>query len=66
IAILIASPIAWYIMHKWMQDYSYQIGIQWWVFLLTAVVAITITVITIGWQSIKAALANPVNSLRDE
>lgn len=66
IAILIASPIAWFIMHKWMEDYSYQVGVQWWVFLLTAGVAITITVITIGWQAVKAARANPVNSLRDE
>lgn len=66
VAILIASPIAWYIMHKWMEDYSYQIGVQWWVFLLTAAVAILITIITIGGQAIKAALANPVKSLRDE
>lgn len=66
VAILIASPIAWYIMHKWMEDYSYQIGVQWWVFLLTAAVAILITIITIGGQAIKAALANPIQSLRDE
>lgn len=66
ISILIATPIAWYVMHKWMEDYSYQIGVQWWVFLLTAAGAILITFLTISWQAIKAARINPVKSLRDE
>jgi ABC-type antimicrobial peptide transport system permease subunit len=66
IAFLIASPIAWYIMNQWMKDYSYNSGISWWVFALTGVFATLITLLTIGWQTVKAALTNPVKSLRNE
>ena len=66
ISVCIASPIAWYIMHKWLQDFAYRIQIQWWVFVLTAGIALLIAFITIGLQSVRAALANPVKSLRSE
>ena len=66
IALLIASPIAWYFMQKWLQDYAYRIDIGWWVFALTGIVALSIAMVTIGYQAIKAAWANPVRSLRNE
>jgi ABC-type antimicrobial peptide transport system permease subunit len=66
IGFVIASPIAWYFMDKWLQDYVYRAGISWWMFLLGGVSAIVIALITVSFQAIKAALANPVKSLRTE
>ena len=66
IAIAIASPIAWWAMHKWLQDFAYRIDIQWWVFALAGVIALLIALLTVSFQAIKAALANPVKSLRTE
>jgi putative ABC transport system permease protein len=66
IAFVIAAPIAWYIMNKWLQDFEYRITITWWVFALAALAAIAITLITVSIQAIKAALANPVKTLRSE
>jgi len=66
IAFLIASPIAWYAMHQWLQDYPYRVGIHWWVFLLAGAVSVSISLITVSFQSVKAAVANPVKNLRSE
>jgi ABC-type antimicrobial peptide transport system permease subunit len=66
ISLLIASPIAYYFMHSWLQNYQYRSAIDWWIFVVTAVGALLITVLTVSYQSIKAALANPVKSLRSE
>ena len=66
IAIVIASPLAWYAMNKWLQGFAYQIKISWWMFLIAAVSALLITLITVGFQAMKVAIANPVNSLRTE
>ncbi len=66
ISMLIAGPIAYYFMHKWLQGYDYRTGISWWIFALTASGAILITVATVSYQSIKAALTNPVKSLKME
>ncbi len=66
IAIVIASPIAWWAMNKWLQSFAYKINIGWMVFAITTLVAILIALITISFQAIKAAIANPVNSLRSE
>ena len=66
IAVLIASPIAWYVMNKWLQNFAYQTPIGWWVFALTAMVAVIISFATISFQAVKAALSNPVKSLRTE
>jgi putative ABC transport system permease protein len=66
ISILIASPLAWYFMYKWLQDFAYKINISWWVFALAGTMAIVIAFITISFQAIKAAVANPVKSLRSE
>lgn len=66
IAIAIASPIAWYVMHEWLKDFAYRINISWWVFVLTGISTLLLAFVTISFQSIKAALANPVKSLRTE
>jgi putative ABC transport system permease protein len=66
IAFLIASPIAWFMMNKWLQDYAYRTNISWWIFVLAAALAITITLITVSYRAIRAAFVNPVNSLRSE
>jgi putative ABC transport system permease protein len=66
IAIVIATPIAWYVMDKWLQDFAYRTSLSWWVFLLAGVIAVVIAFITISFQAIKAAIANPVKSLRTE
>lgn len=66
IAVLIASPLAWLVMNKWLQSFAYRIHISWSVFLITTLTALLIALITISFQAIKAALANPVESLRSE
>jgi putative ABC transport system permease protein len=66
IAIVIASPLAWWAMNKWLQDFAYKTTITWEIFAITAGIAICIAVLTISFQAIKAALANPVKSLRTE
>ena len=66
IAMLIATPIAWYGMHKWLQDFAYKITISWWMFALAGLMAVLIALLTISFQAIKAAVANPVKSLKTE
>jgi len=66
ISIIIAIPIAWYAMENWLQDYAYRIEISWWIFVIAGVVAILIAMVTVSFQAVKAALANPVDSLRTE
>ena len=66
IALVIASPLAYFFMDKWLQGFAYRMTISWWVFLLAGFVAIGIAFLTVGFQSVKAALANPVESLRSE
>ena len=66
IAALIALPLAWFSVHKWLQDYAYRINISWWIFLVAVLVAMLIAFATISFQAIKAAIANPVKSLRTE
>lgn len=66
LSIVIASPVAWYFMHKWLQDFAYKISINWWVFALAGGMSIIIAFITISFQAIKAALTNPVKTLRSE
>ncbi|HVV56340.1 MAG TPA: ABC transporter permease, partial [Mucilaginibacter sp.] len=66
IAFAIATPIAWYYMHQWLQNYVYRISISWWLFAAGGLAAIIIALATISFQSLKAAIANPVKSLRNE
>ena len=66
IAAIIAFPVAWYVMHNWLRDFAYRISIQWWVFLIAGILAAAVALITISFQAIRAAIANPVKSLRSE
>jgi putative ABC transport system permease protein len=66
VAIAIGSPIAFYFMNQWLQDFAYRIHIQWWIFVLTGIAALLIAFLTVSFQAIKAAIANPVSSLRSD
>jgi putative ABC transport system permease protein len=66
IAMLIAFPLAYYWLHKMLQDYAYRIRIGWWMFALAGVITIVLTLITVGWQAVKAATANPVKAIQTE
>ena len=66
IANVISWPLAWWAMSKWLQDFAYRINISWWIFLLAGLSALLIALITVSFQAIKAAIANPVKSLRSE
>lgn len=66
IALLIALPLSWYFMSQWLEDFAFRIKLEWWLFALAAVLALGIAFLTVSFQSIKAALANPVKSLRNE
>ena len=66
LAIIIAVPVAWFAMNKWLQDFAYRVNIEWWIFLVAGTLALFIALITVSFQAIKAAVANPVKSLRTE
>ena len=66
IANLIAWPLAWWVLHRWLQDYAYRVAISWWVFVLAGVVALLIALMTVSILAVKAAVSNPVKSLRSE
>ena len=66
IALFIASPLAWLVMNKWLENYEYRVPVSWWMFAMAGVLAILIALITVSFQAIKAARANPVRSLRSE
>ena len=66
IAFFIAVPVTWFVMNNWLHDYAYRISISWWIFLIAGIIALLIALITISFQAIKAAIANPVKSLRTE
>jgi ABC-type antimicrobial peptide transport system permease subunit len=66
ISLVIASPVAGFVMHKWLQDYPYRVGIEWWVFAVAGVTAVAIALCTVSFQAIRAATSNPVKNLRTE
>jgi putative ABC transport system permease protein len=66
IAFLIAVPIAWYIMDKWLQNYAYRTELNWWIFAIAGILSLGIALLTVSWQSWKAATRNPVEALRYE
>ncbi len=66
IALLIASPVAWYFMDKWLQNFAYRIDLSWWIFAVAGSMTLFIALITVSFQSVKAALINPVEKLRNE
>jgi putative ABC transport system permease protein len=66
IAFLIATPIAWWFMNEWLQDFAFRIDLSWGIFAITGLVALVIALITLSFRAIKAAIANPVDSLKTE
>lgn len=66
LSVVIALPLGWYAMDRWLQDFSYHINIPWWIFALSALMAVGVALLTVSYQSIKAAIVNPVKSLRTE
>tara|TARA_R110002111_G_scaffold116647_6_gene178111 strand:- start:4568 stop:5257 length:690 start_codon:yes stop_codon:yes gene_type:complete len=66
LAVLISLPLGWYAMNKWLEEFSYKIEVGWWVLALAAILAVSIAILTVSYQSIKAAMVNPINSLGTE
>jgi putative ABC transport system permease protein len=66
IAFVIATPIAWYAMHQWLQNFAYKTNLSWWIFALAGLLALGIALLTVSWQSWRAARRNPVEALRYE
>ena len=62
ISSVIAFPIAWWAMHKWLEDFAYRVSISWWIFFVSGILALLIAVLTVSFQAIKAGVANPVKS----
>jgi putative ABC transport system permease protein len=66
VAFIVATPVAWYTMHKWLQNFVYKTGLSWWIFILSGIIAFGIALLTVNWQSWRAATKNPVEALRYE
>jgi putative ABC transport system permease protein len=66
IAFVIAAPTAWYAMYKWLESYAYKTELKWWIFALSGMIVVTISLLTVSWQSWQAATKNPVDALRYE
>jgi hypothetical protein len=66
VSFVIASPIAWWLMNKWLQNYPLHIHLDWWVFALTGILSLVIALLTVGFQAMKAAMLSPVKNLRSE
>ena len=66
ISSVISFPVAWFAMNKWLQNYAYRINMSWWMFVVAGSIAVGIALLTVSFQAIKAAIANPVKSLRAE
>ena len=66
VANLIAWPVAWYAMNTWLENFHNRVALEWWVFLASGILALFVALITVGWLALRAAIANPVESLRYE
>ncbi|TXE05924.1 ABC transporter permease [Algoriphagus aquimarinus] len=66
VAIAVATPVAWFAMNKWLEGFAYQVSVHWWIFLVAGILAVIVALVTISFQAIKAAMMNPVNSLKSE
>jgi len=66
VAIVVATPVAWFAMNKWLEGFAYQVSVHWWIFLVAGILAVIVALVTISFQAIKAAMMNPVNSLKSE
>ena len=62
----IASPVAWFLMSKWLEDFAYKAALNWWIFVLAGVMVLAVTLLTVSFQTYKAAVRNPIESLRYE
>ena len=66
LATIIASPVGWYLMHHWLDNFAYRVGLNIWIFLLAGLSAVVLALVTVGYHTIRAALADPVKSLKSE
>ena len=66
VAFVIAAPLGWFAMHSWLQDFAYRIDLSWWIFILAGISSVMIALFTLSYEAFKAAVANPVKSLRSE
>jgi putative ABC transport system permease protein len=66
VAVLLASPVAWYAMHRWLEHFAYRVAVPWWIFGITGLLALSIAFLTVSFQAVKTALLNPTKSLRSE
>jgi putative ABC transport system permease protein len=66
VSLVLASPVAWYFMNKWLESFAYRIHIAWWMFAVAAILAMMLALVTVSFQAVKAALSNPVQNLRTE
>jgi putative ABC transport system permease protein len=66
LAMVVAVPVAWYVMHRWMEGFAYRTGLSWWVFGLAAIIVLLIALLTVSYQSFRASTRNPVDSLRHD
>jgi putative ABC transport system permease protein len=66
VSLLVAIPVSWLVMNKWLEDFAYRIHLEWWMFALAGIISLIIALATLSIQAIKAAIANPVQSLRSE
>jgi putative ABC transport system permease protein len=66
LSLVIALPIAWWLANKYLEDFAYRISLSWWMFAAAALITVALTLLTVGWQAIKAATANPVKAIKSE
>ena len=66
LSFLLAAPLSWWLMNRWLEDFAYRIRISWWMFGLVGLTAVVVALVTVGFQMLKAARANPVEALRSE
>jgi len=66
IAFLIAVPLGWFVMNSWLKDFAYRVAVSWWIFVLAGLASLLVAMLTVGYQAVKAATANPAKSLRSE
>jgi putative ABC transport system permease protein len=66
ISLLLASPVAWYFMNEWLDNFPYRITISWWMFAVAGALSVVLALVTVGFQAVKAAISNPVDNLRTE
>jgi len=66
LAFIVAAPVAWYAMHKWLENFAYKTRLSWWIYALSGMLALVIVLMTLSWQSLRAATRNPVEALRYE